>query len=104
MLFFGVLLPMLLGFTCAYQGATRLKRSFGAVSGTILAVVLGLEVGIVLSSLVHGMMIKHMFDAFDMDFWTRAASASTWTSFFWRGLGRRQSQGLDPRGYIRTRG
>lgn len=81
MLFFGVLLPMLLGFTCAYLGATGLKRSFGAVCGTIFAVVLGLEVGIVLSSLVHG-MIKHMLDAFDMDFWTRAASASIWTSFF----------------------
>ena len=95
MLFFGVLLPMLLGFTCAYQGATGLKRSFGAVSGTILAVVLGLEVGIVLSSLVHGMMIKHMFDAFDMDFWTRAASASTWTSFFGAVWGAARARGSE---------
>ena len=82
MLFFGVLLPMLLGFACTYLGAKRLKRWCGTFFGTVVAVVLGLEVGIVLPSLFHGIMSSYMLDAFDKGFWTRAATASIWTALF----------------------
>jgi len=82
MLFFGVLLPMLLGFACTYLGAKRLKRVYGTFFGTVVAVVLGLEVGIVLPSLFHGIVSSYVLDAFDKDFWTQAATASISTALF----------------------
>ena len=82
MLFFGVLFPMLLGFAFANLGLRRLKKMCGTLLGTIVAVVLGLEVGIVLSSLFNAIMSIYILDAFDKDFWKRAASASIWTALF----------------------
>jgi hypothetical protein len=82
LLFFGVLLPILLGLACTYLCARSLKMWCGTFFGTVVAVVLGLEVGIVLPSLFHGIMSSYMLDAFDKDFWTRAASASIWTALF----------------------
>jgi hypothetical protein len=82
MLFFGVLLPMLLGFACTYFGAKRLKRWCGPFLGTVVAVVLGLELGVALSALLHSAMIDYMPDAYDKDLWVRVASASIWTALF----------------------
>jgi hypothetical protein len=82
MLFFGVLLPMLLGFACTYLGAKRLKRWCGELLGTVVAVVLGFELGVALSGLLHSAMIDYMPDAFDKALWVRVASVSIWTALF----------------------
>jgi hypothetical protein len=95
MLFFGVLVPMLLGFAFTSLGAKRLKRWCGTFLGTVVAVVLGFELGVALSALLHGTLINYMPDAFDKGFWVRAASASIWTSLFgavWGAVVARASQ------------